>query len=122
MTDLARVEVTAHDRVVVAVIEGEVDLSNAEAVHRSLVQAVTSDVQGLVVDLRGLQYLDSAGIRLLFQLAGQLRERRQQLRVVADGTPVRRVLELVSLEDTVPIDAALDDALAAFGAAPVDGA
>ena len=116
MNDLATMQLTEHGRVLAAALVGEVDLSNTETLRSTLVDAVPADAVGLVLDLQGLEYLDSAGVRLLFHLSERLRERRQVLRVVVTHpSPVHRVLDLVSLRESVPIDESLADALDALG-------
>ena len=66
------------------------------------------------VDLSETAYLDSAGVRLLFDLAVRLHAHGQQLRlVVSDATIVRRVLILTQLDQTVPFDASVESALTA---------
>lgn len=117
MNPLATVTVTEHGTVRVASIVGEVDLSNVDAVGADLFGMVGPDVTGVVIDLSGTTYLDSTGIRLLFNLTAQLHTRRQSVRIVADSAIVRRVLVLTKLDDAVPFDATVADALAALAAA-----
>jgi anti-sigma B factor antagonist len=114
---LAEVAIDADGRVVVASIAGEIDLSNVDEIRTLLVGAVTHDVECLVLDLTPTTYLDSTGVRLLFELAERLQGRRQQLRlVVADEALVRRVVVLTQLDQRVPLDATIDAAKAAFDA------
>jgi anti-sigma regulatory factor (Ser/Thr protein kinase) len=57
--------------------------------------------------------LDSAGIALLFGLSSTLRQHQQQLRlVVADGSPIARMVRLTGLTDAVPTHPTLQAALA----------
>ena len=49
---------------------GEIDMSNAEAFHAALEAA---DGGPLVVDLTGVEYLDSAGIHALYAVAPRVR-------------------------------------------------
>jgi anti-anti-sigma factor len=114
---LAEVTMDPHGAVVVARIEGEVDLSNVEDVRIALVDAVEHDTECLVLDLTGTSYLDSTGVRLLFELAERLHGRRQELRlVVDDGALVHRVIVLTQLNQRVPLDETVAAALEAFGA------
>ena len=95
--DLAHVDIQDHDGVPVAVISGEVDISNVDDITRRLM-TLPNFAPGLVVDLRLVAYMDSTGISMLHDLAGRLRERSQQLIVVCPpGSPPRRVLELTGL-------------------------
>ncbi len=96
--DLARVEFHEADGVTVAAISGEVDVSNASDIGGAFEDL--SDVpRGMVVDLRGLVYLDSSGISLLHDLATRMRQRWSRLVVVCPpSSPPRRVLELTALD------------------------
>jgi anti-sigma B factor antagonist len=114
---LAEVSVDERGSVVLARITGEIDLSNVDEIRSRLVGAVSQDVECLVLDLTPTTYLDSTGIRLLFELAERLQGRRQQLRlVVADKALVRRVVILTQLDQRVPLDASVEAALASFEA------
>jgi anti-anti-sigma factor len=98
-------------RVVVS-LSGEIDLENAGRARNRIVRELTDVRRGVVLDLTGVSYLDSAGVRLLFDLAGRLRERRQQLAVVAPLQSLARdVLRVVSLESVVLVADTLDEAL-----------
>ena len=114
----ASVTVDERDDVVVARLSGEIDLANAREGGGAIRTAVPNAAHGLVVDLTAVEYLDSSGIQLLFELAEQLRNRQQQLRVVLpEDAPIGRVLDLVGLEASVPVfrglDAAVEDLRAA---------
>lgn len=96
-------------------IKGEIDLSNSDAIRSEIVDAVPSDARGVVLDLTETTYLDSSGVRLLFDLAERLQARRQRLvLVVTEAALVRRVLVLTKLDDAVPLHLGIDDALAAL--------
>ncbi|MEA2155538.1 MAG: hypothetical protein QOE11_1678 [Solirubrobacteraceae bacterium] len=99
----------------VARIRGEVDLGRKAQLAATLAAAVQPRDRGLVLDLSAVDYLDSAGVHLLHELALTLEERGQVLRVVASaGATVLRVLELVDLARTVPLDHSVADAVAAL--------
>ena len=113
--NLARLEIEQRGRALVVRVEGEVDLSNADEIRDDVSRAVPHDAAGVALDLTATTYLDSSGIRLLFDLAQRLHARRQQLvLVVTDQALVRRVILLTKLDDAVPLYAKLDDALAAL--------
>jgi len=112
---LAEVALVRHGGVVVASLAGEVDLSNVSEIRRALVEGVTQETECLVIDLSDTAYLDSTGVRMLFDLAVRLQARRQALRlVVPDATIVRRVLVLTKLDESVHFDLSVADAVAAY--------
>jgi anti-anti-sigma factor len=95
MTGLARLSVQPDDLWPSAWLEGEIDLSNVATFSDQLGRAVPNEALGLYLDLSQVTYLDSAGVRLLFTLGREMRNRQQQLRlVVPEDSPIRRVLML----------------------------
>jgi len=117
MTGLVQV-VERHDGTVpVCELKGELDASNVEHVLERLTSCVGNDAPGLALDLAATSYLDSAGVRILFELARRLRARRQELRIaVPNSGIVRRVLVLTALGDIVPLDDNVDASVAALRA------
>ncbi len=113
MSLLARVVEERRGDVSIAGIEGEVDASNVHEVGEHLRALLTNRSTALVVDLGATTYIDSAGINLLFELAGELKNRQQGLRlVVPAATPVLRMLTIAGLPAAVPTFETRDAALA----------
>jgi anti-anti-sigma factor len=113
MTRLADLEVSNDGRVVVARIVGEVDMSNSEELTGALTAATPADAVGMVLDLSRVDYLDSAGIRLLYRLAEVLQARRQELTVVIPSASIiTDVLRLAGVSDYVGAVETVDEALA----------
>jgi anti-anti-sigma factor len=112
---IAGFEFEQHDTVLVAIVEGEIDSSNAAELRLALSERLPSASSALVLDLSDVGYLDSSGIHLLFDLGRRLAARRQALRlIVPDGAPMRRVLELCAIETVAPMDRTLDASLSAL--------
>jgi anti-anti-sigma factor len=96
----------------VAQLTGEVDLSNADDLGLLVEGSVSNAALGLVLDLTGVTYLDSTGLRLVFRLARELRDRQQQLcLVVPPDALIWRVLRLGGIPDVIHVVARLSDAL-----------
>jgi anti-sigma B factor antagonist len=105
----------ATGEVVIVRVTGDVDLAESPKIREQLAAAVSNAALGLVVDLSAVRYLDSAGVRLLFQLRRRLEQNRQQLRlVVPESGLVRRVLAFASLETHLRIYPTAEAALADF--------
>jgi anti-anti-sigma factor len=114
MTTVARVREEWHGEVPVAHVDGEVDTANAPEVGARLRDLLTNQSLGMIVDLSGTDYLDSAGINLLFQLGDELKARQQQLRVVVPpDTPIARMLTVTGLDRVHPVHRDLPEAVAA---------
>jgi len=103
MSVLARITDKHHGNIPLVAIAGEIDASNAEEVAERLRAALSNRSEALVVDLSGTTYIDSAGLNILFELATALRERQQELHlVVAQPSPIARMVEIVGLDAAVP--------------------
>jgi anti-anti-sigma factor len=108
---LARLTLTDADGVYVAVLEGEVDISNADGLARQL-EVVPNTALGVVVDLTQTTFLGSSGLELLFRLGARLSAREQRLALaVAEGAPMRRLLELSEITQIAPIAATAAEAV-----------
>ena len=100
MTELARVVLDAN---LVVTVTGEIDLSNAARV-RDAIGAALPDLPEVCVDLSGTEYLDSAGIAMLFLLAERLSYNRQELRlVVPPEGPIRAMIGLTRLDQVIRV-------------------
>lgn len=85
-------------------VTGEIDLANATEVEDRILDHTSNDLTGIVLDLDGLDYLDSTGLRLLFTLAARLEISQIALEVVvAPGSTVRRALEVTGMAAVVPL-------------------
>jgi anti-anti-sigma factor len=111
--DLVQLETEARGDVVVAHVTGELDLAGAPSTGEAIGEAVPTSARALVVDFTKLEFIDSSGIAMLFNLVRRLGGRRQQMHVVArSGEPVARVLEIVEFHRAAPVHDTLDEALA----------
>jgi anti-sigma B factor antagonist len=116
MSELANVVIERHGDVQVVRLAGEVDISNAGRLEEAISDAVPNDAAALVLDLSDTGYLDSAGIRMLFELAQRLVGRRQSLAVVVPpDSLVRHSLVVTELEQAVPMHDSVDAAVTAVG-------
>ena len=105
MSELSEVEVVARDGIPIVRVRGEIDLSNADAVLSSIERAVDPEAPGLVVDVRELEYLDSAGIRLFFRAARSVSDAGGRFVAIASrDSPARRVLELADAATVFPLE------------------
>ena len=88
----------------VASVEGEIDVSNSTELEAELSHAVPNDAGGLVLDLSGVTFIDSSGIRTLFCLAARLAGHQQLLHlVVPEGSPLRRTLGMLRIPAVAPV-------------------
>jgi anti-anti-sigma factor len=80
-------------------------------------QLEDSGVVDLVLNLRDVPFLDSAGLEFLLDLQDQLAQRMGQVRLVKCHPDARKILELTRLEAAFEIFADVPEALKATEAA-----
>ena len=89
---------------IVATLEGEIDISNSVELETELCQGVPNDARGLVLDLAAVTFVDSSGIRTLFDLAARLSDHRQLLHlVVPENSQLRRTLLMLQIPAVMPL-------------------
>jgi anti-sigma B factor antagonist len=84
-------------------LSGEFDLSSEERFQRELGRLVDSGTHKLVLDLRGLQFIDSIGLRVLVQIDAQAREERFGFTILCGQGQVRSVLAAAGLDGVLPL-------------------
>ena len=101
---MATVEASADKGSVRISLGGEIDLANAETVEEQISVAVSGERTAVSVDLSNLTYMDSVGIRLLFDLATDLQKSHIVLELVAPfETPARRLIEFSGIDSLVTL-------------------
>ena len=91
-------------------LSGELDISTAVELEHLLGQLEAADGPArIVIDLRGLRFMDSTGLRLLVTADLRLRRDGRELALVPGPEPVHRVFRLALLEERLAfVDHAFD--------------
>ncbi len=83
-------------------VAGEIDLATAGLVAEHLDAATAGLEPDVLVDLRGVDFFDCSGLRVLCRADNRARERGGRLRVVLDEPRLRRLLRATGLWDRFP--------------------
>ena len=110
---------------VIVALRGELDIADAVSVAAALA-AVAAREPEIIVDLAGLEFIDSSGVAALARGRKQARHAGGDLRLAAAQQQVLRVLTLTRLIEAFPVHASVDEAVGSAGrswpaAAPVAG-
>jgi anti-anti-sigma factor len=112
VSPLANLTFETLEGVVVARLEGELDMSNASELGAAITARVPSDARGLVLDLAGVGYVDSAGIHVFFELRERLIRRGQEMGLaLAADSPVATALEYAGVQRTLGAATTVRDAI-----------
>jgi anti-anti-sigma factor len=94
---------TAGD-VVRIVLDGDIDMDNADDMAAGIYAAITNQITATTIDLSHVGYIDSAGLRVLFELAVRLPIVQIDLEVVAPpGSLPRRVLDISGFPEVASV-------------------
>jgi anti-anti-sigma factor len=84
--------------------EGELDIATVGAFRAALVDAAGQAEHGVVIDLSGVNFIDSSGLGALVELHDRLRRDKRELAVVAPGgTAAAVLLNLAGLQNRLPV-------------------
>lgn len=85
------------------VVSGELDLATSPALEQELKRAEESDAVLLILDLRGLQFIDSTGLSILIKAHQQAEASGRRFAVVRGPSQVQRLLGLTGLEERLEL-------------------
>ena len=97
---------------------GRVDSVSSGELERHLVSRLDAGERRLVIDLTGVEYISSAGLRVLLLAAKRLKPPAGALVLCGIGPSVRTVLELAGFMSLFVVEPARAQALARIEAAP----
>ena len=80
-------------------LSGELDISTYEDARARLAEAERTAPELLVVDLAGLRFVDSTGVRLILSADERAREAGRRLALRLGDGPARRVFAALGLVD-----------------------
>ena len=95
----------------VLTVAGELDVVGAPQVRQSVMDAVKDGRRCLVLDLSGVDFIDSFGIGVLVGALKRVRLLDGDLMMVVPEPRVRRVLEVCDLDRVFTLHRSLADAL-----------
>jgi anti-anti-sigma factor len=91
---------------------GEIDLASVGLLEAEINASLDSGVDFLVIDLMGVTFLDSTGLRSLLATHTKLEEAGGRLALIVAGGPVMRLFDVTGIESALNIYPSVDAATA----------
>jgi anti-sigma B factor antagonist len=107
-----RTEVTDLAGWTVVSLHGELDVATAPELREQLIELVNGGRNQLVLDLEGIDFLDSTGLGTIIGALKRARTHGGDLRLVCTDTRITRLFEITGLDQAVPLLPTLDAAVA----------
>ena len=95
-------------------IYGEVDVAAVPELERALEAAIETTAGGFVVDLSGVEFMDSSGLLAMLNARGLLAREQRALAVVCPASSVRQLLEVAGVSQLLVVCDSREDAEAAL--------
>jgi anti-sigma B factor antagonist len=89
------------------VLEGELDLASVMVFEDALQRVEADHPEAILIDLSGLTFMDSSGLRALVMADERARAGKRRLAIVPGPPQVRRVFEITQLDERLEL---VDDA------------
>jgi anti-anti-sigma factor len=94
-------------------ITGELDIAATPELSTVLLMAARSPGSLVVLDLAGVEFIDSTALGTLLKAGDEVESSGKRLRIVCAGGPVCRLLEMTNLTNRFQLCPTRDDAFAA---------
>jgi anti-sigma B factor antagonist len=113
-SDTLGIDVTTGDdgKVSLFALHGSLDLATSPSLRAALLEAADHDKHEIVVDLSGLNFLDSTGLGALIGAQKRATEHHGSVRLVAQEGQILRLLRITGLLDVFHVYPNIDAALA----------
>ena len=100
---MLRASVSAGESGPVITLSGEADITTAAELNELIAGQLTEAAQQLTIDVAGLDFADTAAIRVLLVAARRLRQRGGDLVLLRPQRALARVLEILGADEVVDI-------------------
>ena len=97
-------------------MSGDLDVAGAPELRQEIVAAVADGQVRLILDLTGVEFIDSFGIGVVIGALKRVRQRARELALVCPERRVRRVFELCDIDRILTLHRDLDEVADPTGA------
>ena len=110
-SELLAVEARTHRRTALVALRGELDLGSVSKVAEVFedLESSPETVRHIVLDLRGLTFMDVPGVRELLKRNESARDKRHNLAVVRGTDAIQRLLALTGVDEMLVLVVDPDD-------------
>lgn len=109
--DGVRVATREMGTITIASVEGEIDSHNAGHFRTKMVSLLSESTSAMVIDLSGVQTLDSSGLGALLDARSRADEVGARITLVYDDPIVGRAIEIAGLDTIFTTATSVDEAV-----------
>jgi anti-anti-sigma factor len=113
-----KIHQTTHDGVTVLAPAGRIDTTTSPALEDAVRGVLDGGTRALLVDFGGVEYISSAGLRVLLVLAKRMRDTGGRVVLCGMGQPVHQVFQLAGFLPLFTIESTREAAIDRLTAHP----
>jgi anti-sigma B factor antagonist len=84
-------------------LDGELDLASVPKLESAMTDSTLDGIAEIVLDLRGLEFIDSTGLRAILLQEARSTERGQTFALVRGSEQVQRLLDMTHVDEHLKI-------------------
>jgi anti-anti-sigma factor len=109
-----QISVKTTNEVKVLAFEGKLDTQTSPDAQQQLTQLIEAGSTKILVNLEKLDYISSAGLRVLLVVAKKLKANAGELRICSLNAVVKEVFDISGFDMILPVSASESEALEGF--------
>ena len=102
------------DAISIFKLNGRLDSNTSQGFEKKIFDAISDGSKNMIVDFKDLDYISSAGLRVILKATKALNREEGKIMLCAMQDYVKEVFEIAGFDSFLPIVATMDDALKAF--------
>jgi len=102
------------DMISIFKLNGRLDSNTSQGFEKKIFDAISDGSINMIVDFKDLDYISSAGLRVILKATKALNREKGKIMLCAMQDYVKEVFEIAGFDSFLPIVATMDDALKAF--------
>ena len=110
-----KTEIKHEDNISIVAVNGEVDALTTPELARAIVDQIADGNVYLVVDLTGVEFMSSAGLRTLLAAVKESRSQGGDLRIASINPGIDKLLKMSGFHNIAKVFTSNADAVASFG-------
>ena len=95
-------------------LNGRLDSNTSQGFEKKIFQAIDNGSKSMIIDFKNLDYISSAGLRVIFKATKALKREEGTILLCDMQDYVKEVFEIAGFDSFLSIAGTMDDALNAF--------
>ncbi len=102
------------DAISIFKLNGRLDSNTSQGFEKKIFDAISDGSKNIIVDFKDLDYISSAGLRVILKATKALNREEGKIMLCAMQDYVKEVFEIAGFDSFLPIVGTMDEALKSF--------